>query len=86
VAISAATGEGVDKLLDVVGNRLRWATAPVELRIPFDRGDALAIAHREGEVLVEVADEEGYRLRARLDPAGRSRLDEFVVDGPERAR
>ena len=71
VAISAATGEGVDKLLDVLGNRLRWLTAPVELRIPFDRGDALAIAHREGEVLVEVADEHGYRSGpASTTPAG----------------
>jgi GTP-binding protein HflX len=84
VAISAVTGEGVDKLLDTIGNRLRWLTSPVELRIPFDRGDALAIAHREGEVLVEVADEHGYRVRARLDEAGRARLDEFVVgDGGE---
>lgn len=86
VAISAVTGEGIDKLLDTVGNRLRWLTAPVELRIPFERGDALAVAHREGEVLVEVADEHGYRLRARLDPAGRARLREFVAEGPDDAR
>ena len=89
IAISAAGGEGVDKLLDVLGNRLRWLSAPVELRIPFDRGDALAIAHREGEVLVEVADEHGYRIRARLDDAGRARLRPFVVertDGSDDAR
>jgi GTPase len=83
VAISAAGGEGVDKLLDVLGNRLRWLSAPIELRIPFDRGDALAIAHREGEVLVEVADEHGYRIRARLDDAGRARLRPFVVESSD---
>jgi GTP-binding protein HflX len=86
VAISAVTGEGVDKLLDALGNQLRWSAAPVELRIPFERGDALAVAHREGEVLVEVTDENGYRLRARLDDAGRARLREFVVDEVSEAR
>jgi GTP-binding protein HflX len=85
VAISALTGEGVDKLLDLLGRRLRWMSAPVELRIPFERGDALATAHREGEVLVEAADEHGYRLRARLDEAGRARLQEFVVEGTNAA-
>ena len=84
MAISAVTGEGVDELLDVLGNRLRRLTAPVELRIPFDRGDVLAVAHREGEVLVEVADEHGYRLRARLDDAGRARLRPFLVDETDR--
>jgi GTP-binding protein HflX len=85
VAVSAATGEGVDKLLDTMGNRLRWLTAPIELRIPFERGDALAVAHREGEVLVEVTDEHGYRLRARLDEAGKARLREFVTEASDDA-
>jgi len=79
VAISARTGEGVDELLTVIGRRLRGRTEITELCIPFDRGDAVAIAHREGEVLVETADEGGFRLRVRLEPAGRARLEEFVV-------
>ncbi len=79
VAISAATGAGIDELLSTVGDRIRALTEVTELQIPFDRGDAVAIAHREGEVLVETADEHGYRLRVRLEPAGRARLAEFVV-------
>ena len=79
LAISAATGQGIDALLREVGDRLRVMTEVTELAIPFARGDALAIAHREGEVLVETTDEDGYRVRVRLEPAGRARLADFVV-------
>jgi GTP-binding protein HflX len=78
VAISALTGEGVPGLLRTVGDRLRALTAVVELRVPYDRGDVVAAVHREGEVLVEQAEEGGVRLRARLDDAGRARFEEFV--------
>jgi len=80
LAISAATGAGIDALLAEVGSRLRVMTEITELSIPFARGDALAIAHREGEVLTETADDDGYRVRVRLEPAGRARLAQFVVN------
>ena len=79
VAVSAATGEGLDGFLAAVGDRLRALTVVVELVVPFDRGDVLAAVHREGEVLAESAEEGGMRLRARLDEAATSRLAEFVV-------
>jgi GTPase len=79
LVISARTGEGIDELLGAVSERLRALTEVSELRIPFARGDALATAHREGEVLVETTDEDGYRVRVRLEPAGRARLADFVV-------
>jgi len=62
-----------------VGDRLRSLTDVIELFVPFDRGDIIASAHREGEVLVEQSDAEGMRLRVRLDEAGASRLRAFVV-------
>jgi GTP-binding protein HflX len=82
VGVSARTGEGIDGLLHAVGDRLRALTNIVELFVPFDRGDILASAHREGEVLVEESDAEGMRLRVRLDDAGASRLRAFVVPSP----
>ncbi|HVM63381.1 MAG TPA: GTPase HflX [Acidimicrobiales bacterium] len=84
VACSARTGDGVDRLLTTVGDRLRARTAVVDLEVPFDRGDVLATVHREGEVLVEQAGEGGMRLRARLDQAAATRLREFVVGTGER--
>ena len=79
VAFSAVTGAGVNDALRTISDRLRSLTTVVELHVPFDRGDVLASVHREGEVLVEEADADGMRLRARLDAAAASRLREFVV-------
>jgi GTP-binding protein HflX len=79
VSLSAVTGEGVAGLLATIGDRLRSMADVVELVVPFDRGDVVAAVHREGEVLTEQHEEEGTRLRARLDDAGTARFGEFVV-------
>ena len=80
VAVSAATGEGVDDFLRVIGDRLRAVTVVYELVVPYDRGDVLASIHREGEV-VSVADgPESWTVRARLSDASAGRLDAFLVD------
>ena len=68
------------ELLAEGANRLRAVTSLYSLLVPFDRGDILAMAHREGEVLSETADEDGWSLEARLDEGSAGRLDEFVVD------
>jgi len=79
VELSALTGEGVDVLLQVIGDRLRVLAKVVELVIPYDRGDVLAAVHREGEVLVESHEETGARIRVRVDDAGAARFREFVA-------
>jgi GTP-binding protein HflX len=78
--VSARTGEGVDKLLEVVAERLRALATVLELTVPYERGDVLAALHREGEVLVEVHADHGTRVRARLGDAEASRFREFVTD------
>jgi GTP-binding protein HflX len=78
VAISANSGAGVDELLRAVADRLRALTTVVVLVVPYDRGDVLAAIHREGEVLVETADEGAMRLRVRFDEAARRRFQEYV--------
>ncbi len=79
VAISAVTGEGIDDFLATLADRLRTITAPVELLIPYERGDVLAAVHREGEVVSSSHEEGGLRVRARLADASAGRLAEFVV-------
>jgi len=79
VSVSAATGEGVDHLVAVMGDRLRVTDRVVELVVPFARGDVVAAVHREGDVLVERHEEGATRLRARLDGAGAARFAEFLV-------
>jgi GTP-binding protein HflX len=79
VALSATTGEGVDRLLATIGDRLRSLTTVVDLLIPFERGDLLAAAHRAGEVLHETAGEGGMHVRGRFDDAAVGRFSEYVV-------
>ncbi|HEX9682553.1 MAG TPA: GTPase HflX [Acidimicrobiales bacterium] len=81
VVISAATGEGVDDLLNAIGDRLRALTVVVELAVPWSRGDVIAAVHREGEVLSEQHGDDAAHLRARLDDVGRTRFAEFEVAG-----
>ena len=86
VAVSAATGAGLDELRGAIGDRMRHLASEVELVVPWDRGDVLAGVHREGMVLEETATEHGMRLRARLEPASVGALRRYVVDsaGSER--
>ena len=78
-AVSARTGEGVDLLVAAIGERLRALSPPIELLVPYERGDVLAALHRDGEVLVEVHGDGGMRVRARLEEADAGRFREFLV-------
>lgn len=81
VVISASTGEGVERLLVTIGDRLRALATIVELLVPYERGDIVAAVHREGEVVSKSNEAEGVRIRARLAEASVGRLAEFVVEG-----
>jgi GTP-binding protein HflX len=80
VPVSAATGEGVDKLMDVLAGRLRSGRRIVELRVPYSRGEVLAALHREGDVLVEIHEDDCTRVRARLPDAALSRFLDYRAD------
>ncbi len=49
-SISARTGEGVDKLLEMIASRLDSGSRRVELRIPYDKGGLLDQLYREAKV------------------------------------
>jgi GTP-binding protein HflX len=82
VAVSARRGDGLDELLGVIGDRLRALEQVLELRVPYDRGDVLAALHRDGEVLVEVYEEGGTRVRARLPQTVTGHYVDFVAADP----
>jgi GTP-binding protein HflX len=79
VMVSARTGEGIDGLLEAMGDRLRVGDRVVELVIPWTRGDILAAVHREGEIVGEVAGELSTRIQVILDDVGTFRFREFVA-------
>jgi len=80
VVISAASGEGIERLLQTIGDRLRARSRLIELLVPYERGDVLAAVHREGEVVTEAHEDAATRLRARLDAVGAHRFKEFIVE------
>ncbi len=79
LVVSARTGQGVDRLVRTLSERLRRADQVVELVVPFDRGDVLAAVHREGEVLEETAGEGAVRHQVLLDKVGRARFQHYAV-------
>lgn len=82
VLTSGVTGDGVEDLLAAIGERLRAMATPVELLVPWERGDVLAAVHREGEVLSQAHEGDGVCVQARLDAAGRARFREFARTAP----
>jgi GTPase len=79
IALSAQTGAGVDDLLEALALKLRENSKVLDLDIPFTRGDVLAAVHREGEVLHETHGETGTRVTVRVDAAGASMFENWVV-------
>jgi GTP-binding protein HflX len=79
VVVSARTGEGFDGLLAEIGRLLPRPSSEVSVLLPYARGDLLARAHREGEVLSVEHTGSGTALTARVLPDLAHELDRFVV-------
>lgn len=79
VAVAAANGEGLDELRTMIARRLRAIEPPIELMIPYERGDVLAAVHELGDVVVERHGHDGARLRAHLPPEVAGRFRDYVV-------
>ncbi len=80
MAVSAASGEGAEELLNAIADRLAITNELVDIIVPFDRGDIIAELHRSGQVMSEQATDEGMKYRARLDTFSAGRMSEFVVE------
>ena len=68
VAISALTGEGVDRLRDAISERLRAGSEIRRLTLPAGEGERLAWLHSRGEVLDSQLDGDMMQLAVRLSP------------------
>jgi GTPase len=74
VALSAATGEGCDALLDLIDRRLESADRLVRLDVPLTDGKTLAWLYRRGEVIGRRDDHEAAHLSVRLSEEDIARL------------
>ena len=74
IALSAATGEGCDGLLELIDSRLESDTRIVRLDIPLTDGKTLAWIYQRGEVLGRRDDNEAAHISARLPEEDIARL------------
>ena len=81
--LSAATGEGVDDLLAAIATRLPHPEIDLTALVPYDRGDLVDRAHREGEILEVDHVAEGTRLRLRAPAALAHALAPYRQPAPD---
>jgi GTP-binding protein HflX len=74
VALSAVTGEGCDRLLQLIDGRLDAGLRAVRLDVPLSDGRTLAWIYAHGEVLGRRDDAEAAHLSVRLTEADLGRL------------
>lgn len=73
VLVSAKTGQGIDQLLVTIEAAMVGLLKPIELHIPYGRGDLLSLFYERGQVDQEKHTADGVhlfgRIPARLIPA-----------------
>ncbi|MEI6229371.1 MAG: GTPase HflX [Actinomycetes bacterium] len=79
IAVSARSGDGIDKLLSLIEDELPHAPMQVDLIVPYDRGDLVARAYREGELDVVEHIETGTRIMGRVGEGLARDLTEAAV-------
>ena len=77
VFISALEHEGLELLVEQIGELLERTMVTLTLEIPYARGDVVAAAHRFGEVIEEKHDDNGMILEVRVPETSRSRFAQF---------
>jgi GTP-binding protein HflX len=80
VFVSVRDGEGLDELVDRIGEFVGMDTMLVELRLPLERSDLLARLHREGAVHAVAYEEDGVRVRATISDRLGDELAAYRVD------
>jgi GTPase len=82
IIVSAATGAGIDGLLDAIAARLRPSRATLTLRIPHGDGAAVALCYERGRVVARSDDAEHVELEVDLPSELVGRLLGYVVESP----
>lgn len=79
VQISTYTGQGVDELRDKINDVLQSLNGEVNVKIPMDRWDIVALLKREGNVLEEEYLDDGIRLKAAVSIKLQNQLQDFIL-------
>ena len=77
--MSARTGDGLNYLEDLICKVVARMMNRVELMLPYDRGDLLALCHDRGRVLEQDYRPEGVYVHAELTPELAGRLSGYTI-------
>lgn len=80
VSVSARTGQGLDELLQKIGDLLDTGAQKVVLHIPYDKGGIVDLLHREAKV-ERVDYGESIEVEAICTPVQLGRLKDYIVSG-----
>jgi len=80
VAVSAATGEGMEDFVAVVEEAMGALLVPIEVEIPFDKGDELNLIHEVGSVETIDYRPTGTYVAALVPKAVAMRLESYSVN------
>lgn len=81
VFVSARTGEGIDEILAAVAELLPSPQIELDLLVPYDRGDLIALLHDQGRVLSTEYAENGTEVKAMVTPDIEPQFAAFKVTG-----
>ena len=76
--VSAATGEGMESLLERVEKLLSASHSTIELTIPYDKYEAVALLHSEARILSEEHTETGTKICAACEDGALRKLKKLV--------
>lgn len=80
ISVSAKTGQGLERLLSMIGGRLDTGAHRVTIHLPYDQGGALEILYRDAKVeKVEYADT--IEITAVCTPILLGKMKNYIVDG-----
>ncbi len=75
IALSALTGEGVARLLNVIDDELARRRKTLDVSVPLEDGETIAWLYRRGEVLRRKDSDTEARFSVLLDAADTARLE-----------
>ncbi len=83
IAVSAKTGKGLDALLGEISKTLAERVIRCTLLLPFDKLGLAAVIREHGNILEEVYEADGVRIRATVERAVYNRVEPYVLkDSP----
>ncbi|TFD40724.1 GTPase HflX [Cryobacterium sp. Sr8] len=78
IFVSAHSGEGIEELLAAIAEILPSPQIELDLLIPYERGDLIALLHDQGRVLSTVYAETGSQVKALVTPEIQAQFTPFL--------